>query len=604
MSETRFESDVDQLFIEKIADYLSSNLHSKKISKEQLTNVVLRSREKDWDFLINTNSLKRFKITVEVIKEITEIVKNWKSDDFISEVKFTSDNFIQWKVNKLKYVEWCVNVFKNSGEDFGKSKAGAGKTIIVEFSSPNIAKPFHVGHLRSTIIGNFMAKLLHFRGYKVITMNYLGDWGKQYGLLANGFYKYGSEEELVKKPIKHLFDVYVKINNDVRTEVEAYVKAHPELNEKQAKQKAKQETPTHAKSNEIFSSMEQGDSKYLPLWKKFRETSIEEYKKIYSRLGISFDVYSGESLQTGFIPNTLDELKKNKLMIESDGAKVVKFADNPSLGTSIIVKSDGSTLYITRDIAAACNRYETYHFDEMYYVVASQQDLHFQQLFNILDKLGKTWSKNCHHINFGMVKGMSTRKGTVVFLEQILEEAKSVMLEKINENEERTKGYTKPLEEIADKVGISSVFAQDMLAKRRIDYDFDWDRMTRKEGKSGVYLQYAFARLCGIERKAGIELDFKSDLLLLKENEALQLAMLISKFPHVLEKAQEDFEPSILLGYLFELTEAVSTSIPVLQVKGLENKELSKARWLLYWMTRVVLKNGMMILGLSPQEEI
>ena len=370
------------------------------------------------------------------------------------------------------------------------------KTIIVEFSSPNIAKPFHAGHLRSTIIGGFIANLYETAGWNVIRMNYLGDWGRQYGLLANAFELYGDEEKLKADPIAHLFDIYVEINKVSAPEEEMIKEKKEEL--KKARE-AKSDTTaleleistleaesTNEKARKSFKRLEDGDPKALETWRRFRDLSIDKYKKTYARLNIHYDQFSGESQVEKFrMDAAAKRLKESGVSEDSDGAVVVDLTKDPKtkkLGKALVQKKDGSSLYLTRDIGEAVKRDEIYHFDKMIYVVAAQQDLHLAQLFKILELMGHDdVAKKCQHVNFGMVLGMSTRRGTVKFLDDILRDAAdrmhSVMKgetedQKENQNEkdlQRIKDKYSQLDDpvgTADILGISAVMVQDMTGKR------------------------------------------------------------------------------------------------------------------------------------------
>lgn len=355
------------------------------------------------------------------------------------------------------------------------------KKIIVEFSSPNIAKPFHAGHLRSTIIGGFLANIHSIMGWDVMKMNYLGDWGKQFGLLANGFKTFGSEEELLKDPINHLFDVYVKISKVVAEqegpikELKEQIKAKKEKNEDVSdleKELGKLvDASEDEKARRYFKSMEDGDEDALALWRRFRDLSILKYKQTYARLNINFDVYSGESQVKGeSMEAAYDRMKKAGVAEESDGAMIADFTKHGAkkLGKAIIVRKDGTPLYLTRDIGAIVERDEAYHFDKMIYVVASQQDLHLAQLFKVTELMGhKDLASRCQHINFGMVRGMSTRKGTVKFLDDILRDVGDKMHEVMKKNEEKYSQVENP-EQTADILGITSVMVQDMTGKRYV----------------------------------------------------------------------------------------------------------------------------------------
>ena len=353
------------------------------------------------------------------------------------------------------------------------------KKVIIEFSSPNIAKPFHAGHLRSTIIGGFLANLHTIMGWNVIKMNYLGDWGKQYGLLANGYKYFGNEEALMKDPINHLFDVYVKVNQIVAEhdapikDLKEQIKAKKEKNEDVSAQEAELakliEASEDEKARRYFKSMEEGDPAALELWHRFRDLSIQKYKETYARLNIDFDIYSGESqVKNESMKAAYETMEKTGVSEQSEGAVIVDFTKHGAkkLGKAIIVRKDGTPLYLTRDIGAITERDEEHHFDKMIYVVAMQQDLHLAQLFKITELMGhKDLASRCQHINFGMVRGMSTRKGTVKFLDDILGDVRDKMHEVMKKNTEKYEQVENP-ELTADILGMSSVMVQDMSGKR------------------------------------------------------------------------------------------------------------------------------------------
>ncbi|CCH62460.1 hypothetical protein TBLA_0H01730 [Henningerozyma blattae CBS 6284] len=476
-------------------------------------------------------------------------------------------------------------------EDYGSCKLVDNKKIIIEFSSPNIAKPFHAGHLRSTIIGGFLSNLYEKLGWNVTRMNYLGDWGKQFGVLAVGFEKYGSEEELAKDPVHHLFEVYVKINKDIENEGDSLPL----------------EESTNGKAREYFKRMENGDESALKIWKKFRELSIEKYIDTYARLNIKYDIYSGESQVSQASMDKAIEIYNEKGLTHVDkGATLIDLTKfNKKLGKVLVQKSDGTSLYLTRDVGAAMDRYEQYHFDKMIYVIACQQDLHTAQLFEILKQMGFAWAKDLQHINFGMVQGMSTRKGTVVFLDNILEETKEKMHEVMKKNEVKYSQIENP-EEVADLIGISAVMIQDMQSKRINNYEFKWERMLSFEGDTGPYLQYAHSRLRSVERNAKSIPPSKwtnADFSLLKEDCAVLLVRLLAQYPDVLRNAIKTHEPATVVTYLFKLTHQVSSCYDVLWVAG-QTEELAAARLALYGSARQVLYNGMRLLGLTPVDRM
>ncbi|CAG7971234.1 unnamed protein product [Penicillium salamii] len=526
----------------------------------------------------------------------------------------------------------------NQGQKDPSDPSKGQKKIIIEFSSPNIAKPFHAGHLRSTIIGGFLANIYTVMGWDVIKMNYLGDWGKQYGLLANGFKYFGNEEALVKDPINHLFDVYVKVNGLVSEqdgpikELKEQIKTKKEKSEDVAELEAQLaklvDVSEDEKARRYFKSMEDSDPEALALWRKFRDLSIEKYKQTYARLNIDFDVYSGESqIKSESMTGAYKLMEKAGVSEESEGAVIVDFTKHGAkkLGKAIIVRKDGTPLYLTRDIGAITERDEEYHFDKMIYVVASQQDLHLAQLFKVTELMGhKDLASRCQHINFGMVRGMSTRKGTVKFLDDILRDVGDKMHEVMKKNEVKYAQVEDPVK-TADVLGITSVMVQDMTGKRYVKmarsslqinsmlidhysvngYDFNLDAMTSFEGDTGPYLQYAHARLCSMTRKSELDVDdlVNANFDLLTEKHAVDLVRLLAQWPDVLLQTAKTLEPITVLSYLFRMTHMLSSSYDVLKVIGSE-PDVKQARMALYAAARQVLNNGMRVLGLNPVERM
>ncbi|KAG9283958.1 hypothetical protein G9A89_005465 [Geosiphon pyriformis] len=544
----------------------------------------------------------------------------FQSDEFISSVT-SSGTYLNFHVQRAEFIKQVLYQVVNEKEAYGTCRdIGDGKTVLIDFSSPNIAKPFHAGHLRSTILGNFVKRIHEAMGFKTISLNYLGDWGKQYGLLAIGFNKFGSREELIQNPIHHLHEVYVKISTQI--------KDSPEISEE---------------ANQYFKKMEDGDESLIRLWDEFRNLSINEYQKIYKRLNIEFDVYSGESQ----IRNDVDKVhsllrSKGLLQEESDGSVKVNL-ENFNLGSPVLKRTNETSLYLIRDIAAALDRKEKYKFDQMYYVVGVSQKLHFQRLFKILELLDITNNEKkenwLQHIDFGIINGMSTRRGTAVFLQDLLDTAQQQMLDIMKENQDKYKEILEGInpqknlahlegsfsnqikknneagqkedidilssygeavaEKVADIVGISAVVVQDFQRDRIKDYDFSWERMTGSRGDTGVYLQYAHARLSGIEEKANVSLNTSADSSILQEPEAFELAFQISQYPDFVWRSFQKFQPSILANYLFNLAHSISQAVRVLRVKEMK-EEIAEPRLLLFWAAKITLGNGLKLLGLTP----
>ncbi|PFH61430.1 hypothetical protein XA68_17416 [Ophiocordyceps unilateralis] len=552
-----------------------------------------------------------------------ELAKQWLEkwpDSPLVETPKQVGPFIQFFFKPGPLTKTVIPMALSHSSDFGANPAlglkdqndpsKGRKRMVLEYSSPNIAKPFHAGHLRSTIIGGFLSNLYRAAGWDVIAINYLGDWGKQYGVLALGFEKYGSEAELEQDPINHLFQVYVKISKDVEDEKQAAEAMKAEGKEDEAQKIL--DSGLDEQARRYFKKMTEGDHQALTLWRRFRDFSIERYKQTYARLNIHFDEYSGESKVSEEDMHTASKkMKEMGLAEEHEGALLVDFVKNvpgkegKQLGKAILRKKDGTALYLTRDISELLNRAQKYEFDHMIYIIASAQDLHVKQFFKIVDMMGyKDIAAKCQHISFGLVQGMSTRRGTVKFLDDILRDVGDHMHEVMKKNEDKYNQVEDPVK-TADILGISSVMVQDMLGKRINGYKFDLQRMTSFEGDTGPYLQYAHARLCSITRKAGLSTEdiASADLSLLTEPMAVNLVRVVSQWPDVVQNTIKTLEPTTILTYLFKMTHTLSTSYTHLRIVGSE-ADVMKARMALYDAARIVLCNGMRLLGLSPLERM
>lgn len=495
----------------------------------------------------------------------------------------------------------------------GLRGSGPGrKKVIVEFSSVNIAKEFHVGHMRSTIIGAFISNLYQSMGWDVLKLNYLGDWGKQFGLLAVGWRRFGSEEELAKDPLKHLLDVYSKINTLFKPEAEASAAARKQgLDTSEIESKG-----LYKERNDFFKLMENGDVDALALWERFREISIERFIPMYARLNVEFDEYSGESqVKSATMDEVESILKEKNVYEEENGSWVIDFEKLgfKGLGKAIVRGRNGSTTYLLRDIAAALEREEKHNFEKMIYVVSTEQDIYFRRLIKTVELLGRPdLAARLQHINFGKVKGMSSRMGNVKFLSDILDQAGDAMHGVMRRNETKYAQIEEP-GAVADAVGNSAVMIQDMSGKRIHDYDFDIDRMTSFEGDTGPYLQYCHARLNSILRRAGLE---RAELqAFINGNDSLladdvvniphckDLLRIMAQYPEVTTAALNNLEPSTILTYLFRLAHQLSSCYDVIRVVDPTlDRDTMLGRAALYEAARQVLENGMRLLGLTPVE--
>eukprot|EP00038_Savillea_parva_P019788 m.28866 g.28866 ORF g.28866 m.28866 type:complete len:581 (+) comp4553_c0_seq1:493-2235(+) len=462
----------------------------------------------------------------------------------------------------------------------GVTAAGKAKRVVVEFSSPNIAKPFHAGHLRSTIIGGYLSRLYEAHGHTVHRINYLGDWGKQFGLLGVGFQRFGDRNALAADPIRHLFDVYVATNAA-----------------------ADNDGSIHDEARRFFANLEAGTPTETALWQQFRDLSVESYTTTYARLGVHFDEVAGESWYSAGAQEAVRDLTALGATEHETNSALLADLTASGLGKVLLQKADGSTVYITRDIAAAVDRYNRIAFDEMLYVAGKPQELHFKQLFALLAQLAYRWCDMCQHVAVGEVRGMSTRKGTVVFLQDILDQAQSKMAWKLKQRPVKTDDVADE-HETAEAVGLACVVVQDLKSRRIKGYDFNWDAILNEEGDTGAFLMYTHARLCGIARISGVKAHLLCNVTLLGEPEAQRLIDTISRYEEALNRSLEELEPSVLVQYLFVLARHCSKAIAILRVKGAPSNEVAEARALLFDTARQILADGLRLLGLTPLERM
>ncbi len=489
--------------------------------------------------------------------------------------------YLNFRLDDAAMARLVLEAIRQEGERFGHSDFGAGKTVIVDFSSPNIAKPFHIGHLRSTVIGASLYKIYGALGYKPIGINHLGDWGTQFGMVMAAFEEDGSKEALEKSPISYSLKLYVDYNKKCELDP-------------QARELAKS----------WFVRLEEKDAKALDLWSMFRDLSLRKFEKIYERLGVGFDYYTGESFYNDKMEGAFQRVEKAGILSRSeDGAEMIDL-DDYGMPPFILKKSDGATLYATREIAAALYREETYSPSLLLYVVGTPQELHFRQFVQSLKLMKLDLADKIVHVKFGHVHGMSTRKGEVVLLEDVLDEAAAKALEKIEENLAAGKleqGVEKMA--LAESVGIGAIIINDLKHRRERDVSFDWEQALRFDGETGPYLQYSLARVKGILRKAGVEHPSSPDYSQLCEPETRALVRALADFPAAVEKAARDNEPSHVTTYLFDLTKAFNLFYTRHRVIG-AGKEKEGARIGLVSAAGVALANGMRLLGVPVLERM
>lgn len=488
-------------------------------------------------------------------------------------------------ISRSHIAENVVHEINNLGSEYGKKEIGQGRNIIVDFSSPNIAKPFHIGHIRSTVIGNSICKLYRALGYNVIGVNHLGDYGTQFGKMIVAYRKWGKEEDLVKEPIKTLLSYYTKFHDEADKD--------PSLEDE---------------AREAFVRLEEGCKEEVKLWEKFREYSLKEFNRVYKMLNITFESHAGESFYSDKIPAIVEELRSKNLLEESQGAQIVDLEEY-DLGTAMIMKSDGSSLYVTRDIATAIYRKNTYNFAKNLYVVASQQNLHFRQWKKVLNLMGYEWEKDCVHIPFGLVsledgEILSTRKGKVIFLEDVLNNAvdktKDIMLEKNPDIPE--------IDTIAREVGIGAVIFQELSNNRIKDYVFNWDKVLNFDGETGPYVQYTHVRASSVlrnstEEEINMAKEGACDYSYLSGETAFRLLKLLYRVPEVVEDAADRYEPSLLTRHLVEIAQSFNKFYHDEHIL-VDNKEERIAKLSLVMATKIAIANCLALLGINAPERM
>jgi len=489
--------------------------------------------------------------------------------------------YLNFYVAPVPLVKDVLAKIITSGSKYGARSIGGGQNIVIDFSAPNIAKPFHVGHLCSTVIGNALYKIFEFLGYNCVGINHLGDWGTQFGKLITAYKKWGSAEAVEKGLIKELMRLYVKFHTE-----------------------AEQDPALEDEARAWFRKIENGDEEALSLWRWFKEISLEEFQRVYDILEISFDSMAGESFYNDKIDAVVNELKEKELLVESDGAAIVNL-DEYGMPPCLILKKDGSTLYATRDIAAALYRKKTYQFVKALYVTGAAQSLHFKQWFKVVELMGYDWAKELVHIPFGLVslKGekLSTRKGRVVLLEDLLKTAIEKTLAIINEKNPSLLQK----EEVAQTVGVGAVVFGALSVNRIKDVTFSWEEALSFEGETGPYLQYTHARACSILRKAGYSPDagvtFAPERL--NEPAALKVVKALYLFPEKVLSAANEFEPSIISRYLIELAHTFNGFYHECQVL-VDDQDLQQARLVLVWAVKTILATGLGLLGIKAPEQM
>jgi len=485
--------------------------------------------------------------------------------------------YVNFFLDKSQISDQVIKAVIQAGAAYGQQEEGQGANVTIDLSSPNIAKPFSVGHLRSTVIGDAISNIYKKMGYNTIKINHLGDWGKQFGLLMVAYKKWGSKEAVEANPIDELLKLYVRINAEIEND--------PALDEE---------------GRLWFKKLEDGDPEATELWQWFRDESLVEFNRIYKLLGVEFDSLNGEAFYNDKMDEAVQILEEKGLLKESKGASIVEL-DDVNLPPAMIKKSDGATLYITRDIATAIYRARTYNFVKNIYAVGQEQSNHFRQLKAVLKKMGFEWSDDMIHVDFGLVtknrQKLSTRKGNIILLEPTLQEAISRAKAQIEEKNPELENK----EEVARAVGVGAVKFYDLKTDRRNGYDFDLEAMVSFEGETGPYVQYAYARIQSILRKANFTPSADATYSL-SDPESWEIIKLLQDFSRVVKRAAENYDPSLIAKYAINLAQAFNKYYAHTRI--LDESPERDSRLALSYSTAVVLKEALRLLGVDAPEKM
>ena len=559
--------DFKQSVVQALAGVLQDNLNEEQI--KQLIETPKSSDLGDYAFPCFALAKVRHMAPAKIAEELVNAI-----DASGFEKVVATGAYINFFLAKTSFASAVLQEIASKGSAYGDQQLGSGN-VPIDMSSPNIAKPMSMGHLRSTVIGNSIAKILTKIGYSPIKINHLGDWGTQFGKLIVAYKKWGSEEAVKADPIKNLLEYYVRFHAEAETQ--------PELDDE---------------ARAWFKKLEDGDEEAHELWSWFRSESLKEFKRIYDILGVEFDSFKGEAFYNDKMDAITDELAAKNLLQESRGAEIVdlsKYDLNPAL----IRKSDGATLYMTRDLAAAIYRYKTYDFAQSLYVVGMEQTEHFKQLKAVLKEMGYDWSDNIHHIPFGLItangKKLSTRKGNVILLEKVLHEAVDLAKEQIAEKHPDLQNA----DEVAEAVGVGAVVFHDLKNERVDNFDFNLSEVVRFEGETGPYVQYTNARANSILGKAAVQADAS---VALDDASAWDVLKMLADYPATIARAARDYEPSVIAKYALKLAKTFNQYYA--HTKILVEDQQLPARLALVQSVSVVLTSALDLLGVKAPKEM
>ncbi len=559
---------------EKIINLLDQTI--KELDKEKISEILeIPPKEDMGDYAFPCFQLaKIFRKAPNMIAQ--EIAEKIPESPDLSKVK-AAGPYVNFYADKEQFAKEVLNKI---GENYGASNEGEGKTICIDYSSPNVAKNFHVGHLRTTIIGNSLYHIFTKLGYHVERINHLGDWGTQFGKLIVAYKKWGSKEAVEEKGIPELLDLYVRFHKE-----------------------AEEDDSLNDQAREWFVKMEQGDEEALSIWEWFKDISLKEYKRIYKILNLDFDHYTGESFYRDKTGAVVQELKEKGLLKESQGAMIVDL-DDYDMAPCLITKKDGSSIYATRDLAAIFYRKNTYHFDKCIYVTGLEQKLHFAQVFKVVELMGYEWAKEqLIHVPYGLVSleggKLSTRSGNIVYAEDILKESVSKIKEIINEKNPDLQDK----DEVAHKVGIGAIIFNDLYNQRIKDVTFTWEKIHSFDGETGPYVQYTYARAASVLRKTGLSQVEDIDTSLITDDTSIALLKEIEKYPAAIKTAADRLEPSVISRYVMGVAQAFNRFYHENQC-NVEDENLMKARVKLVILAKNIIEDGLGLLGIQCPEQM
>lgn len=558
----------------QIVNLLSQNievLNSEEIS--QLIEIPPKPEMGDFAFPCFRLAKSYHKAPPMIAQDLKESIGD---QAFLSEIKVVG-GYLNFYVDKAQYAQQIIDKYNNT-TDYGCSDQGKDKTICIDYSSPNVAKNFHVGHLRTTIIGNSLYKIFSKLGYKVVRINHLGDWGTQFGKLIVAYKKWGSREAVEEKGIEELMDIYVKFHEE-----------------------AEKDDSLNDEARAWFLKMEQGNEEALEIWQWFRDISLKEFMRVYNILGMEFDSFAGESFYRDKTADVIKRLTDDGLLKESQGAMIVPL-DEYDMPPCIVAKKDGSSIYATRDLAAILYRKATYNFDRCLYVTGLEQKLHFAQVFKVIELMGNDYAKNLVHIPYGLVSlksgKISSRKGNVIFAEDLLRES----INKTTSIIEEKNPDIPDKEEVAKQVGIGAIIFNDLYNQRIKDVIFDWNKLLNFDGETGPYVQYTYARASSVLRKIG-EVPDTIDYTLLTDEASIGLLKEIERYPQVIKDAAERYEPSVIARYSIDLAHAFNKFYHECQI-NVKDETTKYTRTNVVKIARYIIKDALSLLGIQCPEQM